>query len=109
MEFKEIKFEMHMSRYWHELALLLSGKYWVPKSDVLLAWNHFSKAGLPEDYRTQVDAQILFGEPEAVWKAMKVGKRIALGRCLKYFVDNGMLPLRLANPGKKGKKKYVRK
>ena len=107
MDIKDISFENHISRHWDGLALLTSGRYWVPKSDVLLAWKHFSNAVLPVDDQTQVDAQMLFGEPEAVWKAMKVGKRIALGRCLKYFVDHEMLPLKVANPGKRGKKKYV--
>jgi hypothetical protein len=37
-----------------------------------------------------------------------VRERIKLGRCIKYFVDHGMLPLKVANPKKKGKRFYQR-
>lgn len=38
-----------------------------------------------------------------------LSKQLALGRCIKFFSVQGMLPLEVANPGKKGKRHYLRR
>jgi len=80
---------------------------WVPKSDWLLAWKHFQKGLPPAGYLKNVDTEIMFDDPS--WKQHKVGKRIALGRCLRFFADHEILPLEESNPDKGGKRKYIRK
>ncbi len=43
------------------------------------------------------------------WNNWKYGLRLKIGRCLKHFVDQGMLNLTLMNSGKKGPRRYMRK
>ena len=81
--------------------------YWVSKSDFKLMWQYASVAMHQVDWSVPQSAETLYGK--ARWLDLKVGKRIALGRCLKYFAENDVLPVRVANPKKKGKRKYARK
>ncbi len=87
-------------------GLLLPGGYWVAKSTVVLAWVRVCEVlpRLPRD--DKYCAETLCGVE--FWKSHRCGKRIAFGRCIKYFVVHELLPLRVANPGKKGKRKYIR-
>ena len=80
--------------------------YWVPKKYFEDAWMQ-AQLALPQlDATSVMTTETLCGA--AWWKSRSCGEHIRVGRCMKYFVDLGMLPLRLANPGKGGKKKYVR-
>ena len=84
------------------------GGYWVPKRYFELMWESALKQLPILDWSKDQTAETLFGGKER-WLSHKVGGRIALGRCLKYFADNEMLPIKVANPKKKGKRKYTRK
>jgi hypothetical protein len=45
------------------------------------------------------EAKVLCG---ITWADHPRGQKIAMGRCVKYLVDHGVLPLTLANPDKNG-------
>jgi hypothetical protein len=106
MKFKDISFDERGRFANSGPGLLLPGGYWVSKKIVELAWSQVRARFSALDWKVQQTAESLLGE--TFWKPRKCGQRIALGRCVKYFVDHEMLPLRVANPKKKGKRKYVR-
>lgn len=105
MKFENIKF-CDRSRGSHtEVGLALPGGYWVQKTFFDLAWK-LASAGLRiVNWRVPQTAETLCNDP--TWKERKVGARLKLGRCIKCFADSGMLLIKVANPGKKGKRKYV--
>jgi hypothetical protein len=106
MQFSEIQFTEHKWRYGTSLGFPIAG-HWVAKSTLIDAWNHVCK-GIPSaDSRAEHTAKSMYGEGE--WKNLPFGRQLALGRCVKFFVDKGMLPLKISNPTKKGTRKYVRK
>ena len=105
MKFEDIDFYERAGSINHEVGIHLKGR-WVPKKNFETVW----KGALMEisklDWTHPQTAETISGVPD--WKKLPVGYRISLGRCLKYFVDEGMLPLRIANPEKKGTRKYAR-
>lgn len=80
------------------------GGHWVEQGYFELAWRlvcaHFSRV----DWSRKQTAESLCNDPD--WKDRRRGDRLKLGRCIKYFADNGMLPIWVCNPGKSGKLKY---
>ena len=61
------------------------------------AWNHISASVMtasPYKFHTSED---LFNDPDR-WAELEKPFRIAVGRCLAYFVRKKMLPLECANP-----------
>lgn len=107
MRFEDIDFQERSGSKAPGLGLLLPGNYWVHKSHFDEAWKLIHAANPALDWQGEQIAETLCADPD--WKYRKCGIRIKLGRCVKYFVDQGMLPLKVANPGKKGKRKYIRK
>ncbi|HWI82693.1 hypothetical protein [Ramlibacter sp.] len=85
-------------------GLILSGRYWVEQGYFELAWRlvwaHFRRV----DWSRKQTAESLCNDPD--WKDRRRGDRLKLGRCIKYFADNGLLPIWVCNPGKSGKRKY---
>lgn len=79
---------------------------WVPKGEFTLIARK-AAASIPTlDWTRKQTAKAIFADP--AWNDMPVGKRIALGRVLCHFVEQGLLPLRLANPKQKsGSKQYL--
>lgn len=103
MKFKDIKFHNRNESGEPDFGRYLHG-YWVPKSDFERMWRA-AIVELPKlDWSKLQCAETLYGTER--WLAHKVGKRIALGRCLKFFADNNMLPIQVANRRKGGKRKY---
>lgn len=82
------------------------GPHFVFKWIFLEAWNHISAniatANRSKFYKTES----LFNDAD-VWAGFEIPIRIAIGRCLKYFVDNNMLPLFCVNPHATGAKLYM--
>lgn len=105
MNFDDINFGQRGGTYKPGLGYLLPGGYWVKKKYFEVAWKNASENLHKLDWKFSQTAESLCGKP--CWLMQSFGERIALGRCIKYFVDHEMLPLRLANPGKKGKRKYL--
>jgi hypothetical protein len=70
-------------------------------------WFHAAES-LPKLDRSRKQTAVdVFGD-KACWLSYRIGVRISLGRCLKYFAHQEMLPIREANPGKKGPRRYIR-
>lgn len=82
------------------------GSPWVFQWIFKRAWAHFSKNIATTDWSKKQTAKLLYNDPED-WGAMKHGVRHAIGRCLRYFVNQGMLPLYVVNPKSKGTKFYA--
>lgn len=71
------------------------------------AWKNISAGIATADRNKAHTAKSLFNNPE-VWNGYEAkGIRIAIGRCLKYFVENEMLPLFCVNPHATGSKLYT--
>jgi|JI8StandDraft_1071087.scaffolds.fasta_scaffold531964_1 hypothetical protein len=105
MEYSDIKFIKRQLRYGSTVGLYIGG-YFVSQSLVELMWSQAAESLPTLDWSRKQDVKSVFGDKE-LWLSHKIGARIALGRCLKFFVDHGMLPLREANRGKKGPRRYV--
>ncbi len=108
MQFSDLIFTEHGGRYGSSKGLRVRGGYWVSKDLVDLMWLHASKALPNLDWSKRQTAVTIFDDSKK-WLSYAFGARLALGRCLKYFADHDMLPIRVANEAKKGPRKYVRK
>ena len=104
-DFNKIKFVRHGGKYGKQLGLWMPGHYWVPREDVLFAWDNATKRLFMLDFsQDKVVSKLFFDQDE--WSALLNGKKLALGRCIKYFSTHEMLPIEVANPGKKGSRIY---
>lgn len=108
MKFKNIKFVERNGKYGKTYGLFAcGGRHWVEKRYFRLMWQT-ALDELPKlDWSRPKVTKSFFAAED--WKDFKIGKKIALGRCLKFFVDHDMLPLRVANPDKKGPRRYIKK
>ena len=105
MKYQDIKFYERSGSKNAALGMHLPGGYWVSKSLFDEAWTRVFE-GLPSpDCKELHTAKSMYGSK--AWEELGFGARIALGRCVKYFVDREMLPLKIANPTKKGTRKYI--
>lgn len=82
------------------------GLPWVLQWIFKKAWAHFCENIATVDWSKKQTAKSLFNDPD-IWADMKHGIRQAFGRCLRYFVENGMLPLYVINPNSTGTKYYA--
>ena len=106
MQFSDINFTERGGRYGSSKGLRIGG-YWVSKDLVELMWQRAPQVLPNLDWSKPHTVVTIFGDSNG-WHSYNFGQRIALGRCLKYFADHDMLPIRVANPGKGGTRKYVR-
>ena len=107
LRYHNIPFDQRDSISGPRHGLYLPGNYWVPKRYFDLMWQAANANWETLNWSEKQSAESIFGGKDK-WLAHKVGGRIALGRCLKYFADNLLLPIAVANPGKKGKRFYKR-
>lgn len=103
----EINFTEHGGIHGKQLGVFMPGGYWVPKNEVILAWDVATAEQQGIDWAEKVCAET-FMHPE-IWRQFSKAMKFRLGRCIKYFCDHEMLPIEVANPGKKGKRFYRRK
>jgi hypothetical protein len=105
MKFNDIDFYEHGGTNSSELGRHVRG-YWVAKKFFELAWTN-ALIEIPRlDWSKPQTTETLCGT--ACWEPKSFGDRLRLGRCMKYFVDEEMLLLQVANPGKKGKRKFIK-
>ena len=105
MKFKDINFSQRHGSKNTALGVCLPGGSWVNKSLFEEAWTRVCE-GLPSpDSKELHTAKSMYGSED--WDRLNFGVRNALGRCVKYFVVQGMLHLKIANPTKKGTRKYI--
>lgn len=81
------------------------GRHWVFEGQIRTAWERIRAGLATADWSRPQTAESLFNDPN--WKSMKFGVRIAIGRCLRFFVNHGMLPLKVINPYSTGTKQYM--
>ena len=105
MESLNINFIKRQGCYGSSEGLNIRG-YFVSRSLVELMWAQAAKSLPTLDWSRKQDVRTVFGDKD-LWLSQRIRVRIDLGRCLKYFVDQHMLPMREANPGKKGPRRYV--
>ena len=106
MKFSDIKFTEQGGRNGSSLGLNAGG-YWVAKVRFEEMWPRAKAAMQTLNWSKPQTVVTIFGDKED-WNSHPFGARIALGRCLKYFAAHDMLPIRVANPTKKGTRKYVK-
>lgn len=106
MKFRDINFYDHSGSDRSGPGLYLPGGYWVPRSDFVLVWNQVRKGLPPVGCTDERTTKSMCGVE--FWSPLKCGKKLAIGRCVKFFVANKILPLKLANRGKGASRKYVR-
>ena len=101
---QNIKFIEHGGRYGQNLGMFMPGHYWVPAPEIDLTWI-FATAHLDKvDWTKKVYAETVFTKD--VWCTFTKHQKHCFGRSLKYFTVQGMLPIEVANPNKKGKRFY---
>lgn len=83
------------------------GRYWVSKAVFERAQKLVNDAFATLTWDKPQTVRSICFHPD--WASWSWGLRINLGRSLKYFVDQGMLPLTIVNQGKKGPRRYMHK
>ena len=81
------------------------GRHWVFEWIFRSAWGRFTTGLATADWSKPQTAQYLYNDPD--WTSMNFGVRIAIGRCLRFFVNHEMLPLKVINPHSTGTKLYM--
>ena len=105
MDFSEIEFSESGRKDRPGLGLTVSGRYWVAKTTFQLAWDLLWAEHERWNLQQKQCAENLCGS--VAWRNYGDRSRcLSLGRAIKYFVNNGMLPWEEINKGKKGKRWY---
>ena len=109
MHFIDIRYVERNTKQGNQLVLTMPGGYGVNKGTVHEAWKQVHKNWPNIDWSVKQCAETLIGRE--YWKPLKIGKQLAMGRCIKFFIAHDMLPkpLQVANPGKGGKRYYMPK
>ena len=103
-QFNSITFNDRNDRY-AQMGRHLKGVF-VPKQEFELMWRRASDSLPNLSTSSRLTAKAIYADHS--WDTFPLGKRIALGRVLCFFVEQGVIPLRLVNPDKRGPRKYVR-
>jgi hypothetical protein len=101
----ELPFVSHKDRTGTYPSLKISGRYWVVQGHFDEVWELFWRSAHQLDPTRKHKTQTLCNDP--AWHDRPRGQQIALGRCVRYFAEQGVLPITLANPGKSGPRKYL--
>lgn len=83
----------------------MPGNNYVPSSDLRAVWQAAFRSIQTIGQQPRFDVSAFFSKIE--WHSWPTAKRIAYGRCLKYFCDHKFLPIRVINPGKGRKRIYA--
>lgn len=103
----DIKFIEHGGKHGKTLGLFMPGRYWVSEPEIVLTWK-IAIAHLDTiDWMKKVCTETIFTED--IWRQFEKPVKFSFGRALKYFCTHEMLPIEVANPGKKGKRFYKMK
>lgn len=105
MNFEDIEFETRQGPWGPSVGIQL-GVPWIFKDIVVETYRRARASDSKLDWSVQQTAESMYSDPD--WRYIKVGRRLAIGRCVRFLADNDVLPLRVANPKAKGTKKYVR-
>lgn len=103
--FAAIKYENRKGKSGTVIGMELGGHFvfrWIFQE----AWKHISVGIVTADRCKFHTAKSLFNDADA-WARFEKNESIAIGRCLRYFVDHGMMPLSVVNPNETGTKLYA--
>lgn len=103
---EDISFEERGSKRGTVKGIVMPSGVWVAQEILELALQNAKSRLQDIDWRKKVCSATFFDPAE--WKHFRFGKQLALGRCIKFFSVNGILPIEVANPDKKGKRFYRR-
>lgn len=81
------------------------GHHWVFEAQIRTAWTRICAGLASADWSKPQSAKALYND--LGWTSLKCGVRIAIGRCLRFFVNHEMLPLKVINPHSTGTKLYM--
>lgn len=106
MQFKDIRYSERYDKQHKGTGCYMPGNFWVYQKTMEVAWKKILENWHRIDWSTLQFAEALIGT--AYWRQQSYGARLALGRCVKFFITHDMLPisLKVANVGKKGKRLY---
>jgi|PlaIllAssembly_1097288.scaffolds.fasta_scaffold1066923_2 hypothetical protein len=105
MNFENIQFQTRAGHRGKTLGMYVNGNNWVPKAQFRKMWDRAQEMIPRLDWTYPKTTKAFFERNH--WKALKLGHKLALGRCLRYFADHELLPIRCINPEKKGTKRYA--
>jgi hypothetical protein len=103
--FPDIRFEVRPGHTAAWLGRYLPGGYWGDKEMFEVAWFQASESVDMLEPDKCYSSKDLCNQD--LWKILRGGEPYLLGRCVKFFVTHGMLPLIEANPGRMGKRRYI--
>ena len=103
-DFSDIPFTSRSGQQ-DQLGRLMPGGYWVEQQMFEVAWFQAIESIDLLAPGKRYSAEDVCNP--ALWGRLWRSEAIMLGRCLKYFVVNGLLPLIEANAGKRGKRMYA--
>jgi hypothetical protein len=103
MRIDDIKFERRNGPKGTITGLQL-GRHWVFQNIVVTTYKR-ALASIPMlDWNVRQTAKALYGDP--AWESWEKGHRHAIGRCIRFFAEHDVLPLRVINPKATGTKYY---
>jgi hypothetical protein len=102
--FLALKYAERDTKYGPSKGLDL-GRHFVYDGQFQSAWKRICAGLASADWTKPQSARALYNDP--CWESKSFGARIAIGRCLRFFVNHGMLPLQVINPQATGTKLYM--
>jgi len=102
--FMALKYAKRDTKYGPSRGLDL-GHHFVFDGQIRSSWESIRAALATADWTKPQSAKSLYNDPS--WESKTFGARIAIGRCLRFFVNHGMVPLKVINPQATGTKLYM--
>ena len=106
MKFEDITYVKRTGRHGITLGIYINGRNFVPKFRLVQMREHALMVIDELDWSKPKSAKAFYDID--YWKYFKIGKKLALGRSLRYLADHDMLPIRCINREKKSTKLYER-
>lgn len=91
-------------RHGHELGIKIRG-YWVRKSTFEVTQKLLEKNLPLLTWEKPLQSRDICCHKD--WDSWRVSLRHNIGRCVRHFSEEGMLPLRIVNPDKGGPRRYM--
>lgn len=106
MNLNNLHFYERSNRYGTELGMRVRG-YWVQKSTFEQAAKLIEQNQHLLTWEKPLESRDICRHPD--WDTWLVSLRHNIGRCVRYFSEDGMLPLWIVNPEKGGPRRYMPK
>lgn len=106
MKLEDIRYIERLDKQHKVIGCYMPGNFWVYRRTMENAWKNIHQNWHNVNWKVKQSAEELIGRD--YWSQQPYGGRLALGRCVKFFITHDMLPisLKVANAGKKGKRQY---